>query len=224
MKNLIRIVAAMILMIGAGLVHGDWTNRWGASPALKELASRLDTLPMVLGDWTAEAHELPAAERAMTGAVGAISRIYKNPRNGLALSVLLLTGLPGNISTHTPDVCYPAAGYTLGAPEPYSRSYGKSQSAQFLTASAVKSGVNSSTLRIYWAWHSSKGWSAPEDARWAFAAEPMLSKLYLVRETVGAPVDPKTDPCNEFMKLLLPELDRLMAEPAKAADASAPKG
>ena len=34
MINMIRISAAVILIIGAGLVHGAWTNRWGPSPAL----------------------------------------------------------------------------------------------------------------------------------------------------------------------------------------------
>ena len=38
MMNMIRISAAVILIVGAGLVHGAWTNRWGPSPALAALA------------------------------------------------------------------------------------------------------------------------------------------------------------------------------------------
>ena len=52
MKNPIRIVAALALIVGAGLVHGAWTNRWGAPPQLAALAGRLRTLPKALGDWT----------------------------------------------------------------------------------------------------------------------------------------------------------------------------
>jgi len=37
----------------------------------------------------------------------------------------------------------------------------------------------------------------------------MLSKLYIVRETGGVAVDPKEDPCAQFLSLLLPELDRV---------------
>ena len=51
--------------------------------------------------------------------------------------------------------------------------------------------------------------------RWALGGEPMLSKLYVVRDTVGTVVDPKDDPANEFLALLLPELDRILAEPAQ---------
>lgn len=218
MKNTIRIIAAMALIIGAGIVHGEWTNRWGAPTGLTELAGRLKSLPKVLGEWTAgEDRAIGPRELAMTGAVGHISRTYTNPTKGLAVSVLLLSGLPGDISTHTPDACYPGAGYTLRESDLYSRKYGvPEQTAQFRTAIATKGGASPSTLRIFWTWHGSKGWSAPEEPRWTFGAEPVLTKLYLVRETGGAKVDLETDPCNEFMTLLLPELDRLIAGPSSS--------
>jgi hypothetical protein len=221
MKNTLRILAAVVLIAGAGLVHGAWTNRWGAPPALTELASRLQTLPKTLGDWTSVDRELGARELEMAGAAGYVSRLYTNPARGFAVSVLLLTGLPGNIATHTPDACYPGAGYALGASEDYDRKYGpEEQIAQFRTAIAAKGGPTPSTLRIYWTWHSSKGWSAPEEARWTLGAEPFLTKLYLVRETSGAKVDPKADPCNELINRILPELDRLISGPGKQAEAA----
>ena len=65
-------------------------------------------------------------------------------------------------------------------------------------------------------------WSAPENPRWAFAAEPMLSKLYIVRETGGVAVDPKEDPCAQFLSLLLPELDRVMSPSGQATGAKTP--
>ncbi len=218
-KNTIRIAVALVLIIGTGLFHGTWTNRWRLSPGLTELAARLNTVPEVLGDWKATSRrELPPRELAMTGAVGYISRTYTNPSKALAVSVLLLSGLPGTITTHTPDACYPGAGYTLGNAEKFELKYGAGQRAEFQTAVASRDGAHPSHLRLYWSWCSSKGWSAPEDARWALAAEPMLSKLYVVRETVGAKIAPKDDPCDEFMTLLLPALDRAMSDPTKQPD------
>ena len=85
------------------------------------------------------------------------------------------------------------------------------RAAEFQTAIASRAGTKPSSLRLYWAWHGSSGWSSPENPRWAFAAEPMLSKLYIVRETGGVAVDPKEDPCAQFLSLLLPELDRVMS-------------
>ena len=226
MSNILRVSAALALLIGAGLVHGSWTSRWRPAPALLEMAERLQKLPLETRGWTATARTLPPRELAMTGAVGYISRIYHNSSKGLNISVLLLSGLPGDISTHTPDVCYPGAGYTLDASTRHVCRYGSPEvPAEFRTAVAKKGGVNPSVLRIYWGWRGSKGWSAPEDPRWAFGSEPVLTKLYVVRETSGQAADPKDDPCDEFMSQLLAELDSVISPAAghPAADsASAP--
>jgi len=213
MKNLIRILVALSLITVAGLVHGSWTNRWRPAPALAALASRLDSVPMVLGEgaWTATSRELPSRELTMTGATGYLSRIYSNPSKGVQVSVLLLCGLPGDMATHTPDACYPGAGYTLGASENHMVRYGQPESqVEFRTAIASRSGSSPSVLRLFWGWRGSKGWSAPEEPRWSFASEPVLTKIYIVRETAGAVADPKNDPCNEFMSLLLPQLDSVL--------------
>ncbi len=220
MKHPLYTVAALALIVGSGLVHGAWTNRWRTAPALAELAARLESVPTVLGNWTATTRAIPPKEQAMTGAVGVISRVYTNPTNGVAVSILLLCGLPGNISTHTPDACYPGAGYTLGNSEKFVYRYGDPErAAEFQSAVASLEGTNPSRLRLYWAWHGSSGWSAPENPRWAFAAEPMLSKLYIVRETGGVAVDPKADPCTQFMSLLLPEIDRAMSASSQSTGA-----
>jgi hypothetical protein len=212
MIHAIRIVAAMVLIVGTGLVNGVWTNRWSPSPQLVALGARFESVPMVIGDWTGTAFELSPEERTMAGAVACLTRRYTNPSRGVSVSVMLLGGLPGRISTHTPEVCYTGAGYTLDPPSRYDSHYGGDgqRQAEFRTAIAKRSGTNPSALRIFWGWNASKGWSAPEVARWEFASEPWLCKLYVVRETAGAVVDPGGDPCNDFMSVFLPELDRVV--------------
>jgi hypothetical protein len=166
---------------------------------------------MVIGDWKGSAFEIPPRERAVAGAVGYLARRYSNSNRGVSLSVLLLCGLPGDIATHTPDACYPAAGYSLSAPSPFEHRPGPGRhQALFQTALATREGTSPSILRIFWAWNASKGWSAPQEARWKFASASALSKLYVVRETAGAVVDPRDDPCNDFLNVLLPELDRVV--------------
>jgi hypothetical protein len=175
------------------------------------LGARFDSVPMVIGDWKGTALELPADARAMAGADAYVHRRYSNPSRGMTISVLLLGGLPGKISTHTPDVCYTGAGYTLDAPASIQLHYGPTKvPAEFRSALATKQGTSPSVLRIFWSWNDSKAWSAPDEPRWKFATAEALCKLYVVRETAGAVVDPGAEPCNEFMNLLLPELDRLV--------------
>jgi hypothetical protein len=218
--QIIRISAAVVLIVGAGFVQGAWINRWGPSPALAALASRFETVPMKIGDWKATALELGSGERAMTGAVASLSRVYANPGRGVSVSVLLLGGLPGKISTHTPDVCYTGAGFILDSPSLYDYRYdsGGERRAEFQTAVARREGTTPSILRIFWGWNASKGWAAPAEPRWTFGSEPALCKLYVIRETAGAVVNPGVDPCNEFLSVFLPELDRLVFSRPAAGD------
>jgi hypothetical protein len=174
-------------------------------------------VPDVLGNWTATSQTIPAKQLAMAGAVGQLARTYSNPQNGVTILVLLLCGLPGNISTHTPEACYPGAGYELDNAGAYIHRFGSpEQTAEFQTAVASRAGTIPSSLRIYWTWHGTGGWSAPANPRWVFAAEPVLSKLYIVRETGGVDLDPDQDPCAGFLSLLLPELDRMLSSPGQA--------
>src|SRR5271157_685753 len=53
MKNPIYTVAALALIVGSGLVHGAWANRWRTAPALADLAARLESVPTVLEEWPA---------------------------------------------------------------------------------------------------------------------------------------------------------------------------
>jgi hypothetical protein len=119
-------------------------------------------------------------------------------------------GLPAKIASHTPDICYQGAGYELSPPSAFDRrpGAGGGPAAGFRTALATRGGSHPSALRIFWAWHGPSGWTAPEDARWQYATEPTLTKLYVVRDTGGVAVDPDRDPCSEFLDVFLPELDR----------------
>ena len=192
MIDRIRTSAAVILIVGAGVLHGAWTNRWGPSPALAAMGSRFESVPMVIGDWKATALDLGARERALTGASASLARVYTNAGRGISVSVLLVGGLPGDISMHTPDICYPGAGYSWGSATPYECRYGgdEHRRAGLRSAVATRGGTNPSILRIFWGWNASKGWEAPEEPRWRFRSESALSKLYIIRETAGAVVDP----------------------------------
>jgi hypothetical protein len=218
MINLIRISAAVVLIIGAGFVHGAWTNRWGPSPALTALASRFESIPEVIGGWKLTSRsELAPDERAMTGGFANFRRVYTNASRGVSVSVLLLGGLPGKVSTHTPDACYSGAGFTLSSPSLYDFRYGGDgqRRAEFQTAVATRGGTNPSILRIFWGWNASTGWAAPAKPRWAFGTAPALCKLYVIREAAGAVADPVADPCNDFLSVFLPELDRLLFSKSK---------
>lgn len=207
--NAIRTTAAAALIISAGIVQGAWTNRWRVSPAIAGLAARFESVPMVIGDWKATARKLSPNEKDMTGAQASLVRVYTNRISGDSVSIMLLGGLPGSIGSHSPEVCYPGAGYTLSESSRFDYKPGPDRpTAEFRTAIAARAGINPSVLRIFWGWNHSAGWTASDNVRWQFASEPALCKLYVVRETGGADVKPEHDPCISFLRVVLPELDR----------------
>jgi Protein of unknown function (DUF3485) len=209
MIGILRIAAAVGLIVGAGVVQGIWTNRWGTSAAQIALKAQIESVPLTIGEWTGTPFELPAEDRAAAGATGCFGATYTNAARGVTVSVLLLSGLPGKISTHTPDVCYRGTGFTLGEYSEFAYAYGPdNRPAEFRTFVATRTGTSPSALRIFWSWNDSKGWTAPENARWKFASDPALCKLYVVRETWGQVVEPQNDPCKDFLAVFLPELDR----------------
>jgi len=210
MRIRIIIAAAALLVLGAGMVHGRWTNRWRDSAAIQAASERIQSLPERIGDWTATEQPLSEAERKAAGAVGCSSRRYRRDGDGAVVSTLLICGLPGAVGAHTPDVCYTGGGFDVAPPAPLAVPRSDAgPSAQFLSAAAVRGGASPLTLQILWSWNDGGGWRAPEDPRWAFAAAPVLSKLYVVRETAGAaPTEGAADPSLEFLDALLPALDR----------------
>lgn len=75
----IRIFVAALLIVGAGLVDGAWTNRWRPAPELAALTAKFDSIPVVIGDWQGTAFELPAQERAMAVPKPALSESIPMP-------------------------------------------------------------------------------------------------------------------------------------------------
>ena len=174
-------------------------------------------MAMRVGDWEATPFQLGERERKAAGADACLARVYTNAGRGLSVSVVLLGGLPGDIAIHTPDVCYPSMGLRPGHARRGGSIIARNATIRERNSRpplAARGGANPSVLRIFWAWHATTGWAAPEDARWRFASEPTLCKLYVIREAGAAAIDPDLDPCNDFLDVFLPELDRAVFLPA----------
>jgi hypothetical protein len=203
MMRAIPLIVAVLLLATSGIVHGLWTDRWGVSTELEAAAARLESVPMVVGDWHAEARTIPDEELIKAEVLGYISRSYRHPTKG-EMNVLLLCGRPGPIAVHTPDICFPGNGFKL---------QGDAQSvrvaqADFHMIRLSKAKLLPEYLRVFWSWSSGNGWSAPANPRFTFAGNKFLYKLYIVhrRENPEEPV--KDDPALEFLEELLPSLEK----------------
>ncbi|MFM7135445.1 MAG: exosortase-associated EpsI family protein [Planctomycetota bacterium] len=146
------LAAAVALVAAATAVQGRWTERW--APISRDeviAAARLleERFPTKFGEWEAERDlESDPKELAAAGAVGHISRLYRNTRSKARVSAFVVCALPFDASAHTPDRCYPGAGFTIGESEHRVKvPIGAGRLAEVLTGTFAKAGR---TLRIFW--------------------------------------------------------------------------
>jgi hypothetical protein len=206
-------VTASIAFLTAGLVHGYWTDRWTVNEETRAAAERLNAIPLHVGDWDGEELEVKPGQVA-PGVAGCIQRRYVNRKLGTTVVLALVNGRPGPVATHTPEVCYGASGYQVGARKPV-RLDTHDISAQFWTSDAKRTRVTEETkIRLYWGWDGGKGWVASADARNEFPRYryPILHKLYVIRDLndTSASLSGKEEPCEAFLQAFLPELEKAL--------------
>ena len=187
-------LAISALIVGAALVNGAVTQRWSAFAPDPAIAERLHGLKLRFEDWQPEdvPTEMPTNEHST-----ATSRRYQSA-GGRSGVVTLISGIPGSVSTHTPDVCYPSSGYrTLREMRKERLTLPGGAVGEYYVADYEK---KQDRARVRWAWITDGSWIAPENPRWQFARQltrvPVLYKLYIVtplpEETAERPEDDAT--------------------------------
>src|SRR5436305_2207673 len=103
------------LIAAAAVVHAAVTQRWQTFAPDPTVTDRLHALEVRFGEWKASEPlptDLPLNERSVGTA-----RQYRSDADRKTAVVTVISGIPGSVSTHTPDVCYPGSGYkTLRGP------------------------------------------------------------------------------------------------------------
>jgi hypothetical protein len=198
----IPLAAATAALVICGLVHGFWTQRWGASEALEHAVARLEHVPLQAGSWTALNVEADPEPFRQARAAGWWMRRYTRQGGKNAVLVILMCGRAGQMSVHTPDVCYRGAGYEMAGTQEQKTLPG---GAQYWFARFRPATPTAPELAIGWAWSSDGRWQAPDAPRLTFGGQPYLYKLYVVREAAASPgADPVI---AAFLQEVLPVFD-----------------
>jgi hypothetical protein len=208
MLKWIAALSASAALVASGVVHGIRTDRWQPPVDVARAADRLEELPLEIGPWKGQRVEVKTGQ-AGAGVAGFIQRRYENHHTGASVALAIVCGRPGPVSIHTPEVCYGASGYLVGNRQ---RVAAAGDQGSFWKTDAVRTTATDEVrLRIYYGWFASAAWAAPDDARTAFPREQVLHKLYVVRELGTA--ETKDEPCEDFLRVLLPELRRTALAP-----------
>ncbi len=121
MSRFLPFLIGLALLLGGGVVHGLWTDRWREPEDLAAAAARLETLPddPLAGapdGWRAEKYEQDPDELKLTGAVAHRSRTFTDPETGEKVLVIVLCGKARPMAVHRPEHCYSSAGYEMTEP------------------------------------------------------------------------------------------------------------
>jgi hypothetical protein len=217
----IPLLAGVAFVVGSGVVDGLQSDRWSVSEELRLAASRLDGIPLTIGEWRGRAEPVDPRSMMAAGLQGCLMRHYENARTGRTISLLLACGRPGLVFLHTPEGCYPGAGYEMvqAQPEKFALPGDRhGEPAGFLRADFDRTrSFPRERLRICWAWKATGPWSVPSHSRFTFAARPFLYKLYLIYRPSWGRERAEDDSYSDFLRQLLPALDRALAPAAGAA-------
>lgn len=144
---------AGLLVLGVTVVQGRWTERWAPKDDGGRLAEAAELLERVFperfGEWVFEQElDSNAQELARAGAVGHVSKLYRNTRTNARVSAFIVCAAPHDASGHTPDRCYPGAGFEIGETEHrHEVKLPNGSEVETFTATFRKAGQ---TLRIFW--------------------------------------------------------------------------
>jgi hypothetical protein len=213
MLRILAIMTAGSLIAIPGFVQGIWSGRWNRSQELETAVASLERVPLHIGEWKGHSVQLDRDQIEGADLAGYLCVRYENQRDGRIVTVILMCGRSGPVSVHTPDICWPGAGYDLVArPSRWNPGIDyAAQPAEFWTARFQKNEAAAPFFRrVYWAWSAGGAWQAPDKPRLAYARHSALYKLYLIQEVSGTDEQVPDEECDDFIQLLLPELEQAL--------------
>jgi hypothetical protein len=239
MSRYLPIVLGVLIIVGLTIPQFIMTDRWAdTNVSAEQQAELLNNVPKTIGNWHGEDRPVDETVRETAGAIGAISRIYRNVRTGESVDLWLIVGHGRAISAHTPNICYRASGFEMRAPESslYPMVFPGQREAPFLTNTFFKEDVTGRRLvRVFWSWYNTENeehegkvvWEAPSNSRWYFGNTRALYKMYFTSEMRDPMETAEESACLRFARDFLPVVNKALAmvygdtELIEAADANA---
>lgn len=219
-------------IVVCALVEGYWSGRWtdhsGDLPP--GFVEAVRSLPLETRSWQGRnAGPIDPRVLEISGASVIVSASYRNRTTADDATVFLVGGWSRDVAVHTPDACYPGAGFTMeGRPYPFLIEYaapegGAPRTAEFTTAVFTKAEPTGTVrLRVFWAWQDGSGWKSPPMPRWTYGGRRPLVKAYFVAESpVGTLAH--QGPAAALARELLPDLDAVLTPVLEAEGGNPPR-
>ena len=202
LKRSLPIWLAFGFVLAGAAVHGAITQRWSVFAPNVARTERMHAVAVKFGDVEVSdvPHDVPLKERSI-----ATSRQYFSASQNVSAVLSVISGVPGAVSTHTPDVCYTASGYKMTfGPKRETLAMPDGKTAMYFVADFEKrKATEVERLRVRWAWTADGTWDAPDYARFQYMKATELYKLYIVTALAESPTGDRADdsePVRRFVR------------------------
>jgi hypothetical protein len=225
MNRYLPIAVGLLLIVGLTYIQIRMTDRLsGTNFTAEQGAELLKLVPKNVGDWSGDDMPVDPSVQKGAGAIGAVSRAYRNSKTGEKVDLWLIVGHARDIAFHTPDVCYPASGFEARSKENslYPMVIQGLPDAPFWTNTFYRENELSGRqlIRVFWSWYNPDSmendgavkWEAPGNARWQFGNSRALYKMYFTSEMHDPMETAEQSACLRFAREFMPEVDKALAE------------
>lgn len=210
----VRVTLACLILLGSAGVRAWQVRRLEGQMAEGLIKPRIDlaSVPMTLGRWKGEPTTLDPLIARATGAEQYVTRTYVNQDTGVSISVILLYGPAVDMYIHSPELCYPAAGFSLNS----------GPAAKLITAGDIKAPFRSLVYskgeeakadlqEVYFSWRYNGHWTPDVGLQKQFERIPSMYKVHLARAVTAKEWREDNNPCESLLQEILPEIERRIA-------------
>jgi hypothetical protein len=215
----------VLLIVGLTIQEVRMTDRMsGTNVSADERAKLISSVPKDFGDWHGEDKPVDPTVQKVAGAIGAVSRTYRNSRTGERVDLWLIVGHSRDVAFHTPDVCYRGSGFEARGKEnsTYNLVLTGLPDTPMWTNTFFKEDALSgrSLIRVFWTWYNPESpenenkveWEAPSNARFHFGNTRALYKMYFTSEMRDPMETAEQSSALRFAKDFLPEVDKALLD------------
>jgi hypothetical protein len=198
----VLVAGCLLLVVAGGIVQGQYSDRWSKLEPADAVRIRLQHVPRTLAGWSSTDAQLSPRQLEIAQAEVCFDRVYNRAGIMGQVRVTVLTGRPGPLAVHTPDVCYTNNGYTA-LDTPRQLRVGTEQQLWHLRLLPASQGP---PLEVLWGWSTDGTWQATRDPRGTFAHVGRLFKVYVVTTADAGPTTPAT---HDLLQLVMDELQTI---------------
>jgi hypothetical protein len=215
-----RVAIACALLLGSAAVQWaqDRQTRADLEEGRRRFRIDLAAIPLKMGSWEGTDTRLDPIISRGTGADQVVTRRYVDENTGATIELILLYGPAVDMYTHIPDACYPAAGFTSVGESATREVAAGPYHAPFRTYVYSKGeGAQTDLQEVYYSWRRPGGWSPDVATQKVFERIPSMYKVQLARRVTDRERRDVGNPCEAFLRELLPRIESRLAGVLPAA-------